>query len=342
MTINITVYDFWDLRKAANQKFLIDPTHPQDYLCRYPKELGAGYYRWIRLCEGITIEILETYLPQSIKWITHAHQNSLEFGFILAGSGQDFDGQRTKSGEDYIFGGVYPQSNNSIDGAGNLRWVSLIIKPETLRTLIESYGEQLPPDLEKAIAGVPEYFNLRPSLITPAKQVALQQILHCPYQGLTRKMYLESKVLELVSLKLADRVVAPTEKLLRLQEIDRIHHARDILLRNIGNPPSLIDLARKVGINEYTLKRGFRQIFGTARTRLRKLKQGFRQLFGTTVFGYLHDYRLEKACQFLMEGRMNVAQVSYAVGFANRGYFGAAFRKKFGINPSDYQAQWRK
>jgi AraC-like DNA-binding protein len=74
----------------------------------------------------------------------------------------------------------------------------------------------------------------------------------------------------------------------------------------------------------------------------RKLKQGFRQVFDNTVFGYLHDYRLEKACQLLIEDRMNIAEVSYAVGFANRGYFAAAFRKKFGINPSDYQAQWRK
>ncbi|MEH1768208.1 hypothetical protein [Nostoc sp.] len=42
---------------------------------------------------------------------------------------------------------------------------------------------ELPQDLEKAIAGVPEYFNLRPSLIIPAKQITLQQILDCPYQG---------------------------------------------------------------------------------------------------------------------------------------------------------------
>ncbi|MEH2447346.1 MAG: hypothetical protein V7K18_16535 [Nostoc sp.] len=120
MTINITVYDFWDLRKAANPQLLIDPIHQEDRLCRYPKELGSGYYRWIPLREGILIEIFEAYLPQSIKWITHAHQNSLEFGFTLAGSGQDCDGQPKKSGEDYI-GGVYPQSNNNIDAAGNLR-----------------------------------------------------------------------------------------------------------------------------------------------------------------------------------------------------------------------------
>ncbi|MEH1846530.1 MAG: AraC family transcriptional regulator [Nostoc sp.] len=322
MTINITVYDFWDLRKAANPEPIIDSIHQEDYLCRYPQELGSGYYRWIPLREGILIEILETYLPQSIRWITHAHhQNSLEFGFILAGAGQDYAGQPTKSGEDYIFGGVYPQSNNNVDGAGNLSWVSLIIKPETLRTLIESYGEPLPQDLEKAIAGVPEYFNLRPSLITPAKQIALQQIVHCPYQGLTRKMYLESKALELVSLKLADQVAAPTEKLLRLQEIDRIHHARDILLRNIGNPPSLIDLARQVGINEYTLKRGFRQIFGT------------------TVFGFLHSYRMEQARQLLLSGQMKIEQIAQIVGYANRSRFAAAFKKKYGINPKAYQMQ---
>ncbi|MEH2121399.1 hypothetical protein [Nostoc sp.] len=51
-------------------------------------------------------------------------------------------------------------------------------------------------------------------------------------------------MLELVALKLADQVAAaPTEKLLRLQEIDRIYHAREILLQNISNPPSLIELA---------------------------------------------------------------------------------------------------
>ncbi|MEH2465713.1 helix-turn-helix transcriptional regulator [Nostoc sp.] len=322
MTINITFYDFWDLREAANQKLLVDPTHPEDRLCRYPKELGEGYYRWIPLREGITIEILDTYLPQSIRWITHAYnQDCLEFGFILAGSGQDFDGQPTKSGEDYIFGGVYPQSNHNINGTGNLTWVSLIIEPETLRTLIESYGEPLPKDLEKAIAGVPEYFNLRPSLITPAKLIALQQILHCPYQGLTRKMYLESKVLELVSFKLADQVAAPTEKLLRLQEIDRIYHARDILLKNIGKPPSLINLAKQVGINEYTLKCGFRQIFGT------------------TVFGYLHDYRMEQARQLLLSGQIKIEQIAQIVGYANRSHFATAFKKKYGVNPKAYQMQ---
>lgn len=51
---------------------------------------------------------------------------------------------------------------------------------------------------------------------------------------------------------------------------------------------------------------------------------------------------MEKARQLLQEDTMTVAEVSYAVGFANRGYFAAAFKRKFGVNPSAYLAQSRK
>jgi len=37
-------------------------------------------------------------------------------------------------------------------------------------------------------------------------QTALHQILHCPYQGLTKRIYLESKVWELMALVLAPMI----------------------------------------------------------------------------------------------------------------------------------------
>lgn len=76
-------------------------------------------------------------------------------------------------------------------------------------------------------------------------------------------------------------------------------------------------LARQVGLNDF------------------KLKLGFRQVFGTTVFGYLHEHRMEQAQLLLQERRMNVEEVARTVGYANRSSF-AAFRKKFGINPKYY------
>ncbi|MBD2360319.1 helix-turn-helix transcriptional regulator [Anabaena minutissima FACHB-250] len=232
-------------------------------------------------------------------------------------------------GESYLF--YYPAGTREIETRMPGRNVSVRIRlePHLVRLLSKGQETYLPcllkPFLETDTP-LPFYQSL--GKITPAMQLALQQLLNCPFQGIMRRTYIEAKTLELITLQFAQMLQdnKPGQQSVRLKkrDIERIHQAKDIITQNIPNPPSLIELARQVQLNE------------------RKLKQGFRQIFNTTVFGYLHDYRLEQACQLLTTGQMNVAEVSYAVGFANRSYFAAAFRKKFGINPKDYQAQWRK
>ncbi len=106
-----------------------------------------------------------------------------------------------------------------------------------------------------------------------------------------------------------------TANSLKPDDIEQIHLAKAILTANFHNPPSLIELARQVSLNDY------------------KLKQGFRQVFGTTVFGYLYQYRMEKARQLLAEQRLNVGEVAQAVGYANQSRFAVAFRKQYGVNP---------
>ncbi len=156
-------------------------------------------------------------------------------------------------------------------------------------------------------------------------QRVLWQILRCPYQGMTKRMYLEGKALEVVALLLEQEAEIhkgqPSRVALKPEQRDRIYHAREILLQRLDNPPTLMELARQAGLNECTLKREFRQVFGK------------------TVFSYLHDYRLEQARQLLDMEDMSTAQVSRMVGFANRGYFAAVFREKFGLNPKDYRKQ---
>jgi len=88
-------------------------------------------------------------------------------------------------------------------------------------------------------------------------------------------MYLEAKTLEVVALELELILTSrqTSEQSLKLQrdDIDRIHYAKEILIQRLNNPPSLMELARLVGLNE------------------RKLKIGFREVFKTTAFSYLHD-----------------------------------------------------
>ncbi|PSO61154.1 MAG: hypothetical protein BRC45_07840 [Cyanobacteria bacterium QS_5_48_63] len=69
--------------------------------------------------------------------------------------------------------------------------------------------------------------------ITSAMQLALQQILNCPYQGMTKRMYLESKTLELLTLQFAqwgkDEKKSTQASTLRADEIECVYYAKDIL-----------------------------------------------------------------------------------------------------------------
>lgn len=175
---------------------------------------------------------------------------------------------------------------------------------------------QLQPLLE---SDHPPRFHLPVGKITPTMQTILSQLLNAPYQGMVQRIYLESKVLELLALQLAQILETEQNRQtlinLKASDIERIYHAKDILISQYDNPPTLLDLARRVGVND------------------NKLKLGFREVFGTTVFGYLHNYRMEMAQMLLQEGKQSVAEVASHVGYSNPGHFAAAFKRKFGMSP---------
>ncbi|NDJ19836.1 helix-turn-helix transcriptional regulator [Myxacorys almedinensis] len=182
----------------------------------------------------------------------------------------------------------------------------------------------LPRELQPWATGEISYPFYRQGTITAEMQVVLHQILHCIYQGPMKQMYLEGKVLELAALQFSQFAEVDNclhkETALKSDDIERLHQAKEILMAQINDPPSILGLSRQVGLNDF------------------KLKQGFRQVFGTTVFGYLREYRLEQARLLLIEGELSVQQVARAIGYTHSGYFATAFKHKFGISPKTYQS----
>ncbi|NJK59588.1 MAG: helix-turn-helix transcriptional regulator [Oscillatoriales cyanobacterium SM2_1_8] len=148
-------------------------------------------------------------------------------------------------------------------------------------------------------------------------KTVLHQIRYCPYAGNLQRVYLKSKAWELLVMILDRAVSPPMPVTLKAGDTERIYQARQILMDCLECPPSLLDLARQVGLNDCTLKKGFREVFGT------------------TAFGFLHDYRLEKARQLLLEQQGSVTEISRRIGFSNRSYFASAFRKKYGLSPKE-------
>jgi AraC-like DNA-binding protein len=102
---------------------------------------------------------------------------------------------------------------------------------------------------------------------------------------------------------------------LKKEDLDKILYAKKLVESNIQQADSLIELSRKAGINDY------------------KLKKGFKELTGETVFGFLYKIRMEKAYYYLSNEKKTVSEVAFLVGYKNAQHFTTAFKRKYNILP---------
>ena len=94
--------------------------------------------------------------------------------------------------------------------------------------------------------------------------------------------------------------------------------AKEIIIKNFENPPSLKELSTEIEIP------------------LKNLKTGFKQIYGNTVFGFLTDYKMNTASKMLSSRSFNVNEVSTHLGYSSSSHFINVFKKKFGITPKKY------
>lgn len=136
-------------------------------------------------------------------------------------------------------------------------------------------------------------------------------IWHCPEPTGMRRLYVESKILTLLSLQCEALVHndTPAVKPLKLltTEIDKLYYVRDLLCSRLNNPPSLHELSKICALNEF------------------KIKKGFRQLFRNSVFGFVNEYRLQEAQRMIYEGQKNMSTIAYELGYAHPQHFQRAF-----------------
>ncbi len=321
MTLSTTDYD--ELWQAANPRMGGSDREDWSEIREIvPPRLGQGYVQQIHL-RGIDLCLFDYRLHEDVCLISTAvdPSDSYEVGFNLSGNRS---GKRT--GENFLEWGFRPteQPLRQMFYANDpVLKVDLHLDPDhEVRHLMTSGLAELPQTFQVAgSSAMPWLTDI--NVITPAMRSVLVQIWHCPFQGQTKHIFLESKCLELIALKLeqlkADATQRQPPSPLSADDRDRIYAAQKILIDHLDDPPTLLELARQVNLNDY------------------KLKVGFKQVFGTTVFGYLHQYRMETARKLLHSHRLNVKEVAQSVGYANQSRFAAAFRKQFGVNPKVYR-----
>jgi AraC-like DNA-binding protein len=292
-------------------------------------EIGFGTVRKLDLREDISVEIFDQYFHEDPSSKFNLTYKSLRFVFFMHGVGHlkvSSPFGKTKTTVDQPIQGCcslghFPELEGGFRIKKQSRYVQVTVNiaPSIITAILQDQFDGLPQDIHNISEGADNvgYYHIAP--ISKPIYSTLYELLFCPYSGAARKMYIESKALELVAHKLAQTQSSPgapvAVRLSGNKDFDKIYEAEYLLIRDIEHPPLLHELAHCVGMSP------------------KKLNAGFRKTFGTTVFGHLQRIRLERARYLMEKHEKNVTEAALAVGYNSVPSFSQAFSSHFLIPP---------
>ena len=143
-------------------------------------------------------------------------------------------------------------------------------------------------------------------------------IRECRFTGMIRYLFLESRMMELFVLQMEQAQLAEdckTDSHWSVADREKLYAVKDYIENGYLEVFSLKDLTYKFNLNEF------------------KLKKGYKQLFQTTVFGHVHQLRMKKAQTLLQNKAMNVSEAAFFIGYNNVSSFCTEFKRRFGYSP---------
>ena len=216
--ISLNYSDFQDMLEEKRQTSPQPSQQPgpsdlaekQEISWELQQPFGKWSNRLVPLKESLSLSISEWEAQETVN-LTLDTDIPPTFGFSFCISGgfrTQLLGSKadvvTESGEAQV--GFLQGESNSVSSVGAGQKVSLVqlqIAPHLLEALTQEEDVE-PPKLllgqffDRTQAG----FQWQTRTLTPAMRIALAQILQCPYRGVTKRIYLESKSLELIALQL--------------------------------------------------------------------------------------------------------------------------------------------
>jgi AraC-like DNA-binding protein len=247
----------------------------------------------------------------------------VEMNFMLEGSISQTNGgllkqYSFKKGYHNILFNPYSIERNCLEGAGTHRIFSAHIPPERMMNLFSGYVPELAPFVEKIAKGEPFVLHSPANGFNKHMKYFFDSFWDCPSPLSLRKLYFESKIMDLLCRQcevLTGHEV--NETTISRVDLEKVYYAREVLLNNLSYPPSLAELSRLCGLNEF------------------KLKKYFKQVFDTSVFGLLLEERLQVSKGLIYRGEKNISAIAYELGYAHPQHFQRAFKKRFGITPTE-------
>jgi len=304
-----------------------------EIFCNWPapfRDLNRGFVYQLKCQPGLILAITRQYPSTTFSVSNEEETNCVQLFFLL--------GEKSliqHHGQEQIT--TFCPNQGYLIYAGNCKGVRLrfpakpfcgigiLMEPWFIKRFSQRIAGGFAQKIENILAIQKQGgFFCSPVFMSPSINGCIHEILGCTYIDARRPLFLGSKALELMMFGLDQfnpdqgQTISCFDFCFETGSPDFVHKARDIIISDIKNPPSLTELSKMVGVNRTTLS------------------QCFRKVYGVTTFNFLRTFRLEESKRLLQAGNRSVTEVAFEVGYAQQKTFSKEFKKYFGDTPSAY------
>ncbi|RFM25663.1 helix-turn-helix transcriptional regulator [Deminuibacter soli] len=258
------------------------------------------------------------YQPLALRKLSDTSHVSLHFQ-LAGASDAEISGFKGKmplqAGEFNLMYCVDPVSSYWFPQQAHYGYVSVALQPDFFTGLLEDCGDAFAHLHNSMMRQSPFALFKNRALISTAQRQVLQQIQQPAVADSLKGAYLTAKVKELALLCLQEAGAPQAQDGVSTHDRDRLQALYSHLQQHYLQAHSLELLSKQFLLNEF------------------KLKKGFKQLYGTTVFGFIQGLRMQHAALLLSSGGTTIAQTAAITGYASEAAFSRAFKQFHGYAP---------
>ncbi len=288
---------------------------------RLRNEAGEGIMRSYRVEDGIELVYaeIESYYPLAQRKTESV--DYLEIMYMVEGHADfEMENRRVTSADkgDICIFNSRVGAKKCMFGKKGMRCISIIILNELLEGILNRFFDTKEFGGKKLFE---EAINSDSCMRFPADDMlkaTFLELLQLPerYAECHRKLLTIRAIISLLDTKDGKK---PDFRYFSGDAGNKVHNARILLGENLSADLTIEELSAKVKLNRTTLQRVFRQ------------------MYGVSVFEYRTQVRMQEAKNLILDGEKTVTEIAGICGYSNASKFSAAFKKCFGVTPTEWK-----
>ena len=155
----------------------------------------------------------------------------------------------------------------------------------------------------------------------------VENLYNIAHKGIIRRMVVNGLVLNILACQIAEHEAnhnSPITRSISNKEIDKMRKVILYIKSNLSEKHTVQSISILAGLNS------------------KRLQQCLKIKYGQTLIDLINTLKLEQSRVWLLEGDLNISEITYLLGFSNGSYFTFLFKRKFGTTPLQYKMQIRK